>query len=42
MTSESLVAAACIKHTVYGDVNAASVEEVERLMSGELHGKIDW
>ncbi|NOU59716.1 sugar kinase [Marinifilum caeruleilacunae] len=36
------VAASCIKHTVYGDVNLASIAEVEKLMQGHLHGKIDW
>ena len=36
------VAASCIKHTVYGDVNLASVEEVESLMRGELKGRINW
>jgi 2-dehydro-3-deoxygluconokinase len=34
------VAASCLKHTVYGDVNLVTVEEVEKLMGGETSGLI--
>lgn len=36
------IAASFIKHTVLGDVNVASVADVERLMKGESKGRIDW
>ena len=29
------MAASCLKHTIYGDANLATVEEVEKLMSGD-------
>jgi 2-dehydro-3-deoxygluconokinase len=34
------VAASCLKHTVYGDFNLASVEEVETLMKGDGSGRV--
>ncbi|MFQ6037711.1 MAG: KHG/KDPG aldolase/sugar kinase fusion protein [Candidatus Aminicenantales bacterium] len=34
------VAAACLKHTIWGDFNDVSVAEVERLASGEGSGRI--
>lgn len=34
------VAASCLKHTVYGDFNQVSVEEVEKLMSGDASGRV--
>ncbi len=34
------VAASCLKHTVFGDVNLVSVAEVERLMQGDQAGHI--
>ncbi len=34
------VAAGCLKHTVFGDVNLVSVEEVERLMAGDTSGRV--
>jgi len=34
------VAAAILKHSVWGDFNIASVEEVERLASGETTGRV--
>jgi 2-dehydro-3-deoxygluconokinase len=34
------IAAACLKHSVLGDFNIASVEEVERLASGETTGRV--
>ncbi|MBN2598521.1 sugar kinase [Labilibaculum sp.] len=36
------VASSFLKHTISGDVNDVSVEEVEQLMKGDLGGKIDW
>ena len=37
---EFAVAAACLKHTIFGDVNQVTVAEVERLMRGEQAGHI--
>lgn len=37
---EFAVAASCLKHTVYGDFNQATVEEVEKLMSGDASGRV--
>ena len=34
------VAASCLKHTVYGDYNQVSVEEVEKLMNGDASGRV--
>ena len=34
------VAASCLKHTVYGDYNRVSVEEVEKLMMGDTSGRV--
>ena len=34
------VAASCLKHTIYGDFNQVSVEEVEKLMSGDASGRV--
>ncbi len=34
------VAASCFKHTVYGDYNQVTVEEVEKLMSGDASGRV--
>lgn len=34
------VAASCLKHTIYGDYNQVSVEEVEKLMSGDASGRV--
>ena len=34
------VAASCLKHTVYGDFNQVSVEEVERLIKGDASGRV--
>jgi len=33
-------AASCLKHTVFGDFNQVSVEEVEKLMSGDASGRV--
>lgn len=34
------VAASCLKHTVYGDYNQVTVEEVEKLMAGDASGRV--
>lgn len=34
------VAASCLKHTIFGDANLATVEEVEKLMSGDASGRV--
>lgn len=37
---EFAVAASCLKHTIYGDFNQVSVEEVEKLMGGDASGRV--
>jgi len=34
------VAASCLKHTIYGDANLVSIEEVEKLMRGDASGRV--
>jgi len=34
------VAASCLKHTIYGDFNRVTVEEVTKLMSGDASGRV--
>ena len=34
------VSASCLKHTVYGDYNQVTVEEVEKLMDGDASGRV--
>ena len=34
------VAASCLKHTIYGDYNHVTVEEVEKLMGGDASGRV--
>ncbi len=34
------VAASCLKHTVVGDSNIVSVEEVEKIMAGIVSGRV--
>jgi len=34
------VAASCLKHTIYGDFNQVSVNEVEKLMLGDASGRV--
>jgi len=34
------VAASCLKHTIYGDYNQVTVEEVEKLMNGDASGRV--
>jgi len=37
---EFAVAASSLKHTIKGDVNLATIEEVEKLMSGDGSGRV--
>ncbi|WP_378187337.1 PfkB family carbohydrate kinase [Aquimarina sp. W85] len=37
---EFAVAACCLKHTISGDYNLVSVEEVEKMIRGEANGKV--
>jgi len=37
---EFAVAASCLKHTIYGDYNLATVAEVEGLMGGDGSGRV--
>lgn len=34
------VAASCLKHTIFGDYNQVTVEEVEKLMNGDASGRV--
>jgi len=34
------VAASCLKHSIYGDFNIVSVPEVEKLMGGDVSGRV--
>ncbi len=34
------VAASCLKHTIYGDANLVTVNEVEKLMMGDASGRV--
>ncbi len=34
------VAASCLKHTIYGDANQVSIEEVEKVMGGDSSGRV--
>ncbi len=34
------VAASCLKHTIYGDFNRVTVDEVEKLMGGDASGRV--
>jgi 2-dehydro-3-deoxygluconokinase len=34
------VAASCLKHTIMGDANLVTVEEVEKLMGGDASGRV--
>lgn len=34
------VAASCLKHTIYGDFNMVTVDEVEKLMAGDASGRV--
>ncbi len=35
------VAASCLKHTIYGDFNLVTVDEVEKLMGGDASGRVN-
>ena len=35
------VATSCLKHTIYGDYNRVSVEEVLKLMEGDTSGRVN-
>ena len=37
---EFAVAASCLKHTIFGDFNHVSVAEVEKLMGGDVSGRV--
>ncbi|KAA6317332.1 2-dehydro-3-deoxygluconokinase, partial [termite gut metagenome] len=37
---EFAVAASCLKHTIYGDFNLATVAEVENLIKGDGSGRV--
>lgn len=34
------VAASCLKHTIYGDANLVTIDEVEKLMTGDASGRV--
>ena len=34
------VAASCLKHTIYGDANLATIDEVEKLLGGDASGRV--
>ena len=34
------VAASCLKHTIFGDFNLVTVEEVTKLMGGDVSGRV--
>lgn len=34
------VAASCLKHTIYGDANLVTIQEVEQLMKGDASGRV--
>jgi len=37
---EFAVAASCLKHTIYGDYNRVTVDEVLKLMEGDSSGRV--
>lgn len=37
---EFATAASCLKHTIHGDYNLVTIEEVEKLMSGDASGRV--
>ena len=37
---EYAVAASCLKHTIYGDANQVTIDEVEKLMAGDASGRV--
>jgi 2-dehydro-3-deoxygluconokinase len=34
------IAASCLKHSIFGDFNMVTVDEVEKLMSGDVSGRV--
>jgi len=34
------VAASCLKHSVFGDINLVSIDEVEKIMGGDVSGRV--
>jgi 2-dehydro-3-deoxygluconokinase len=34
------VAASCLKHSIFGDFNLVSVDEVQKLMQGDASGRV--
>jgi 2-dehydro-3-deoxygluconokinase len=34
------VAASCLKHTIKGDANLATLTEIEKLMNGDTSGRV--
>jgi 2-dehydro-3-deoxygluconokinase len=34
------VAASCLKHTIFGDFNLVTVDEVTKLMGGDVSGRV--
>ena len=39
-TLDFAIAASCLKHTIKGDVNLATIAETEKLMNGDSSGRI--
>jgi len=40
ITFRTAAAASCLKHSILGDVNLATLEEVERLAGGDASGRV--
>jgi len=34
------IAASCLKHSIYGDFNLATLEEIEKIMGGDVSGRV--
>jgi 2-dehydro-3-deoxygluconokinase len=41
-TVEFAAAASCLKHTIPGDFNLVSIDEVKHLVEGKEFGRIQW
>jgi 2-dehydro-3-deoxygluconokinase len=39
-TLDFAVSASCLKHSISGDFNIVTVEEVEKIMSGDISGRV--
>ena len=37
---EFAVAASCLKHSIHGDFNRVTIDEVEKLMGGDGNGRV--